>query len=524
GYVPVALAGRVPVKVSIENGLISVGDFLTVSSTPGVAMKATKAGRVIGQALEPYSDSETEIGSVITFVNVGFYNGPNLESVIAGGLELTSVESGALAKALISQFNQQQVASGSLSDILADRVAAGIEIISPKVYTKDLFVDSINTLSGGGLAVNLSADGLFAIKDSQNSTVVSFDSSGNASISGRFTAASINAKEIAGLDIITDSVSMLSAKVAGLESLKDTITFQNINALANLVSFGTFTASGSAEFKNGATFGGGVSVDGQLSVLGSSSFGLLTADKIIAAGIESPELTALASNSFALASISAGLDSRLSALENDKEFQLSTMLELAGGLSVNGATVLNGGLFVNSVGKAGDAMAILSDVIFFGRPYFNSDTAGFALIKKGAKSADVAFEREYLEQPIVNANISVEASDSLSEEEIFANNIQYLVTKKTAKGFTIVLNKSAPDDVRFSWIALAVKNPKIFSSAEVTETLPLPIPSPTPGVGATGSSILDLPASSSDEGQIGTTPIPSEPASSSASPELTPTP
>ena len=49
----IALAGRVPVKISLENGPIEVGDFLTsASSTPGAAMKANSAGRVIGMALQ----------------------------------------------------------------------------------------------------------------------------------------------------------------------------------------------------------------------------------------------------------------------------------------------------------------------------------------------------------------------------------------------------------------------------------------------------------------------------------------
>src|SRR3989344_2159778 len=45
---PVALSGRVPVKVSLENGPIHSGDYLTAASgTPGYAMKATKPGRVV---------------------------------------------------------------------------------------------------------------------------------------------------------------------------------------------------------------------------------------------------------------------------------------------------------------------------------------------------------------------------------------------------------------------------------------------------------------------------------------------
>jgi hypothetical protein len=48
----IALAGRVPLKVTNENGTIKKGDYLTSSSTPGIAMKATKNGRVVGIALE----------------------------------------------------------------------------------------------------------------------------------------------------------------------------------------------------------------------------------------------------------------------------------------------------------------------------------------------------------------------------------------------------------------------------------------------------------------------------------------
>jgi hypothetical protein len=53
---PIALVGRVMVKVSDENGPIAVGDLLTTSATPGHAMRCddrTKyAGSIIGKALE----------------------------------------------------------------------------------------------------------------------------------------------------------------------------------------------------------------------------------------------------------------------------------------------------------------------------------------------------------------------------------------------------------------------------------------------------------------------------------------
>jgi len=58
-YRPVALAGRVPVKITDENGPVMAGDLLTPSSTPGYAMKLTGSGPVIGKALEDYDFKES---------------------------------------------------------------------------------------------------------------------------------------------------------------------------------------------------------------------------------------------------------------------------------------------------------------------------------------------------------------------------------------------------------------------------------------------------------------------------------
>lgn len=54
GDVPLALTGVVPVKVCVENGPIRVGDPLSASSTPGVAMRAGDRARVFGRAMEVF--------------------------------------------------------------------------------------------------------------------------------------------------------------------------------------------------------------------------------------------------------------------------------------------------------------------------------------------------------------------------------------------------------------------------------------------------------------------------------------
>jgi len=67
----VAALGRVPVRVSLENGPIATGDPLAASSTPGAAMNATQAGQIIGYALQ--SSDEMQDGKLLMWLQVGEY-------------------------------------------------------------------------------------------------------------------------------------------------------------------------------------------------------------------------------------------------------------------------------------------------------------------------------------------------------------------------------------------------------------------------------------------------------------------
>jgi len=67
-FAPVALAGRVPVKVDASFGAIRPGDPLAPSPVPGVAMKADGSAPRIGIALEELSEGT---GKVLTFVDRG---------------------------------------------------------------------------------------------------------------------------------------------------------------------------------------------------------------------------------------------------------------------------------------------------------------------------------------------------------------------------------------------------------------------------------------------------------------------
>src|SRR3989344_2040249 len=77
---PVALSGRVPVKVTDEGGPIQPGDLLTTPSTPGHAMRADpKRGTTFAKALSSFSGPGS--GVVTAFIQLD--NRPNLQTAFA---------------------------------------------------------------------------------------------------------------------------------------------------------------------------------------------------------------------------------------------------------------------------------------------------------------------------------------------------------------------------------------------------------------------------------------------------------
>ncbi|MBI4437401.1 hypothetical protein HY631_00410 [Candidatus Uhrbacteria bacterium] len=75
GSYPIALAGRVPTRVSTVNGSIAVGDPLAPTGVPGVSAKASRAGQIVGYALETYEGGESD-DLILTYVNIGYWQEP----------------------------------------------------------------------------------------------------------------------------------------------------------------------------------------------------------------------------------------------------------------------------------------------------------------------------------------------------------------------------------------------------------------------------------------------------------------
>jgi hypothetical protein len=101
---------------------------------------------------------------------------------------------------------------------------------------------------------------------------------------------------------------------------------------------------------------------------------------------------------------------------------------------------------------------------------------------------------------VVTASIALDkVGDSVLqkqlEDSILNGNTAYVITQRTTKGFVIRLNKPAPEDINFSWVALSVQNAQTSGM-----TPPIPTPDPSATQSAAFQSILNQLNNSSGNG------------------------
>jgi hypothetical protein len=244
-----ALAGRVPTKVSLENGPIQPGDYLTASSIPGVAMKATKAGQVIGQALTAYTDP-SQPAYVVTFVENGHSTGSSLTDLLpAASNPSQTIEQQALE--YFMGWKDKAVQQTNLSEVLADRVSASLEIITPSVITDKVAVNTITPSTTGNISVELGAGNRLVFKNKDGQESFSIDGTGNAQFGLSLSVlGAMQAK--GGLTVDGESLFNGNATFAKMaQFLGDTSFAGNIDAQGR-VTFNSDTG-GLAVLKQGAS-------------------------------------------------------------------------------------------------------------------------------------------------------------------------------------------------------------------------------------------------------------------------------
>jgi len=214
-----------------------------------------------------------------------------------------------------------------------------------------------------------------------------------------------------------------------------------------------------------------------LTVVGGMTADTGTFDALIAQEIQSPTIDALTTGLSVAVGVNDAQNTQLAALQNAIDglsapttFDLSSLA--VEGLAIQGDLAVHGGLTVNRISTFSSLLTFVDDVEFIGRPYFNVDTAGFADVKEGEQEIAVLFDKEYDQTPVVNATISLAdnadlAARSALENAVLSGNINYIISRSSTKGFTILLGAPAAVGLRFSWTALAVKDAKVFASPDV---------------------------------------------------------
>ena len=209
---PIALAGRIPVKVSTESGAILVGDHLTPSGTkPGYAMKTTRAGKTVGIALEAASVD----GKILALLNLSWYD-PSVYITSSGSLASTtsmSTEAAALALGLtgipdtnqqINQSTNQQITNSTNSasfDLAGDQNFIDLKsrVASAEARIEDLRNAIVNSSTQSAFLASISSEPQVLgastsadfISNLQNLDIASATISGNLMVLGRTTLADL---------------------------------------------------------------------------------------------------------------------------------------------------------------------------------------------------------------------------------------------------------------------------------------------------------------------------------------------
>jgi hypothetical protein len=269
---PIALVGRVPVKVSTENGMIKAGDYLTAASVPGHAMRATRSGRVLGKALENldatkleacpeggYPMADRKCGIIMMFVNLMDYSGMSVETLMAevntsdqslvsdapiasvDGLTVAVNPSEKLADSasfadyskqaeildFLKKLKESEAQSPNASEIFTGRLSAD-EVISP-----NMFVDVL-------VAKKIKADSIEGLE---------FLQTGMAQAQDGVTVASSQIGNL-GTEIETLKKQMTELTLSGITLAK----FANLEATGGIVIGGPSEFQGPAVFKAMAEF------------------------------------------------------------------------------------------------------------------------------------------------------------------------------------------------------------------------------------------------------------------------------
>jgi hypothetical protein len=256
----VGLAGRVPVKVTTKNGIIKPGDYITTSDIPGVGMKATEAGRVIGKALTWYSWEEQ--GTLMVFIQNTYFDGfddAEYATSLSGGLGFNPAAldrfSFMVKKSLGKIDPNYGSGSGTSSSGSLDTVGMAVSTLTNSMSELSSQISSLSwALSDANIRIALI----------QSSQIAIWSSSGNTdTIAPVIPSTVISSEDQSALDMILGTAEslMIQGKTIFLETVRFTQTvifekaviFRSLVTFESRVIFGDSDMGGSARISAGNT-------------------------------------------------------------------------------------------------------------------------------------------------------------------------------------------------------------------------------------------------------------------------------
>jgi hypothetical protein len=247
---PIALSGRVPVKVSIVNGVVRTGDLLTSSATPGIAMKATKAGPIIGKALEDFS-SQTP-GIIMAYISISFGN-PNMSLADDGNLNLSDQLLSNLKtdqKNIVVNFINEIANKAEISfeniystiinakQIATDNLTVNKRLLAPIADIAEVHSNVISPLSDtANIAIKIT-DKSFEIHNTtgNGAAVATIDNQGNASFSGQLASTNLTVHQDATISGTLHAGKILADEIVGLPSASTSAQY-----ITNFVSIASYS-------------------------------------------------------------------------------------------------------------------------------------------------------------------------------------------------------------------------------------------------------------------------------------------
>ena len=155
---PIALKGRVPVKISPSSSAIQVGDYITTSSDRGKGQKADRDGMVIGRALEPWEPGSVK-NKIMVFVGT-------------------------------DMITQTDTPISIISEVVSGILAAPVKLLTAqKVISPQIETSTLTPPSGGDLVVDLKdSSSELVVKGANGQNVTSISNTGDIQSAGTVSA------------------------------------------------------------------------------------------------------------------------------------------------------------------------------------------------------------------------------------------------------------------------------------------------------------------------------------------------